>query len=285
MNNPKSVEPVLKLARQQLRAAGIESAGLDARLLLQAATGFSAEDIVLHPDGALLPTAIARFDAMVEQRLAHQPISRILGSREFYGRNFAISPLVLDPRPDTECVVDLALDLMKGRDECCFLDIGTGSGAIAVTLVAERPRWKGVALDVSQEALAVAKFNATALKLAGRLEFVCASWFPPEPGKFDFIISNPPYIGSAEIPKLAPDVRLYDPLLALDGGADGLEAYRTIAQGAGNRLTPNGFVVVEIGAGQADDVEAIFVVNGFSLSTSRVDLGGHIRGLAFTMAR
>lgn len=285
MNNLKSIELILKLARQRLRAAGIESAALDARLLLQAATGFSAEDIVLHPDGALLPTAIARFDAMMEQRLAHQPISRILGAREFYGRSFALSPVVLDPRPDTECVVDLALDVMEGRGECLFLDIGTGSGAIAVTLAAERPQWKGVALDVSQEALAVAKTNATALKVVDRLELVCASWFPPDAGQFDLIISNPPYIGSAEIPTLAPDVRLYDPILALDGGNDGLEAYRIIATGAVKHLLPNGFVVVEIGSDQAEDVEAIFVANGLSLVSSRLDLGGHIRGLAFVRGR
>ncbi len=284
MSSPRTIEKVLNLARHRLRAAGIESAALDARLLLQAATGFSAEDLILHPDGALLPTAIARFEDMLALREKHQPVSRILGQREFYGRNFMVSSAVLDPRPDTEVVVELALDLMVVNSACRFLDIGTGSGAIAVTLAAERPQWQGVALDLSQDALVVAKANADALKLSERLQFICSSWFPPDDQKFDLIISNPPYIGSGEIPGLAPDVRLYDPLLALDGGADGLAAYRAIAKGAASRLLAQGLVVVEIGAGQDSQVYDIFQGNGFSLLQSRRDLGGHVRGLAFRQA-
>jgi release factor glutamine methyltransferase len=285
MSNPRSIEHVLKLARQRLRAAGIESAALDARLLLQDATGFAAEDILLNPEGVLLPTAIGRFDAMVEQRLQHQPVSRILGVREFYGRSFKVSPAVLDPRPDTECVVELALDVMKGRAACRFLDTGTGSGAIAATLAAERPSWTGVALDVSEEALAVARANAASLSVAERLQFISANWFPPGEEAFDLVISNPPYIRSSDIAELSPGVRNYDPVLALDGGADGLEAYRMIAKGAKLRLSDQGFVVLEIGAGQASEVETIFVGEGFHLSSSRQDLGGHVRGLAFLNAR
>jgi release factor glutamine methyltransferase len=285
MSNPRSLEQVLKQARQRLRAAGIEQAALDARLLLQAATGFSAEDIILHPEGLLLPTAIARLDDMIALRLQHQPVSRILGTREFYGRSFLVSPAVLDPRPDTEAVVELALEVMGSRSSCRFLDIGTGSGAIAVTLAAERPSWTGVALDISKNALDIAEANATSLKVAARLQFICANWFPPGIERFDLIISNPPYIRAGDIGSLAPDVRLYDPVLALDGGVDGLEAYRMIAQGAGNRLATEGFVVVEIGAGQADDVEAVFVGKGFSLVSSRRDLGSHVRGLAFGAGR
>ena len=281
MNNPRSIEHVLKLARQRLRAVGIETAALDARILLQDATGFAAEDIVLHPDGVLLPTAIGRFDAMVEQRLRHQPVSRILGVREFYGRSFKVSPAVLDPRPDTETVIELALDVMKGRMVCRFLDIGTGSGAIAITVAGERPQWRGVALDISEAALAVAQVNAEALVVATRLEFVTGNWFPSGSDTFDLIISNPPYIISSAIAELSPDVRDYDPVLALDGGPDGLDAYRVIAQGAGARLSAQGLVVVEIGAGQETDVEAIFEGQGFSLVSSRRDLGTHIRGLAF----
>ncbi len=285
MSNPRSVDHVLKLGRQRLRAAGIETAALDARLLLQAATGFAAEDIILHPDGLMLPTPIARFEDMLALRLQHQPVSRILGSREFYGRSFKVTPAVLDPRADTEVVVELALEVMGSKASCQFLDIGTGSGAIAVTLAAERPHWTGVALDISDEALAVAKGNAVAAQVDARLEFVSANWFPPGDHKFDLIISNPPYINSGEIPTLSPDVRLYDPVLALDGGGDGLEAYRAIAHGAKARLSPTGFVVVEIGAGQASDVEAIFKAHGFALSSSKLDLGGHIRGFAFVVGR
>ena len=283
MSNPKSVDHVLKLGRQRLRAAGIESAALDARLLLQAATGFAAEDIILHPDGVLLPTAIARFEDMLALRELHQPVSRILGAREFYGRNFRVSPAVLDPRPDTEVVADLALEVMGRHPNCRFLDIGTGSGVLSVTLAAERSQWSGVALDVSEEALAMAQANAAATQVDTRLEFVCANWFPPGDHKFDLIISNPPYISSGEIPALAPDVRLYDPVLALDGGDHGLEAYRVIAQQAKARLLSAGFVVVEIGAGQASDVEAIFKAQGFALASSKRDLGGHIRGLGFAV--
>ena len=281
MSNPRSIEHVVKIGRQRLRAAGIESAALDARLLLQAATGFSAEDMILHPDGTLLPTAIARFEDMLALREKYQPVSRILGSREFYGRNFAVSPAVLDPRPDTEVVVALALEIMGTKAKVCFLDIGCGSGAIGITLAAERHDWTGVAIDVSRDALAVAEANAKALNIGKRLEFAEASWFPADDRKFDLIISNPPYIGTLEIAALAADVRLYDPVLALDGGVDGLHAYRMIAQGAGARLMPQGSLVVEIGAGQEGQVQAIFKDHGFFLLQSRLDLGGHVRGLAF----
>lgn len=275
----KPLGTLLAETRARLAAAGCEQAALDARLLLQRATGLSHTAIASDPQQAVTAEALADFAAMATRRAAREPVSRILGEREFHGRRFKLTAAVLDPRPDTETVVDAALASLPG--DARILDLGTGSGAIVITLLAERPDATGLATDLSPSALAVARANAVALGVADRLELVEGSWFGPVVGQFDLIVSNPPYISTAEIAGLPPEVKNFDPLSALAGGPDGLDAYRAIAAEAGAFVTADGRVMVEIGAGQAADVGAVFAVHGFGLDGAFRDLGGHVRCLSF----
>jgi len=276
---PDHLASLLAAATQRLTAAGSDTPTLDARLLLQAATGLTREDLILGPDRQPTPAQRACFESFIARREAHEPVSRILGEREFYGRAFRVTPDTLDPRPDTETLIEAALPLMaKGAR---LLDLGTGTGAIAITLLAERPDASGTATDLSPAALAVARENAARLGVADRLTLVEGSWFVPVAGTFDIVLSNPPYIPSGDIASLSPDVRQFDPALALSGGTDGLAPYRIIASGAAVHLAAGGHVLVEIGAGQADDIEAIFAAAGFRPTARHRDLGGHDRGLAF----
>ena len=188
----------------------------------------------------------------------------------------------MDPRADTETLIGAVLGLVKGKGSLRILDLGTGSGALAVTLLAELPGATAVASDLSAAALAVAKANAEALGVAGRASFLQANWFEGIGGKFDLIVSNPPYIPLGDIAGLAPDVREFDPPRALDGGPDGLEAYRRLANGAGDHLAPSGRVVLEIGEGQENAVNELFTGQGFARESGHFDLAGHVRCLVFS---
>ena len=272
---------LIRQAGKQLAARGIETAALDVRLLLQAASGLRHEDIVAEPDLVLSADGTARFWSFIDRRCAFEPVSRIIGFREFYGRSFRVTPAVLDPRADTETLIDAALALVRGKGQLRILDLGTGSGAIAVTLLAELPEATVVATDLSAAALQVAKGNAAALGVADRASFVAANWFDGVDRQFDLIVSNPPYIPLGDIAGLAADVRDFDPARALDGGPDGLEAYRRIASGAGGFLAPRGHVVLEIGAGQENEVNELFRAHGFVLDARHFDLAGHIRCVVF----
>jgi release factor glutamine methyltransferase len=278
---PETVSGIIRQAAKQLALRGVESPALDSRLLMQAVAGLSHEDIVAEPDLILSPETVSAFWHLIERRAAFEPVSRILGRREFYGRAFRLTPDVLDPRADTEILVDAALSLARGKSLLRILDLGTGSGAIAITLLSELPHASGVATDVSREALAVATANAQNLGVADRLQLIESNWFDGVDGLFDLVISNPPYIARGDIAGLAADVREFDPPLALVGGMDGLEAYRAIAIGALAFLATQGHVLVEIGAGQENDVQDLFVAHGFALIGSHRDLAGHIRCLCF----
>ncbi len=278
----ETVGALLLDARKALVAADIEPAGLDARLLLQAASGLSHEEIVADHDVVVTDEVCEQFKKFIHRRLGEEPVSRILGAREFYGRMFEVTPAVLDPRADTEALIALVLDSKKGESGR-LLDIGTGSGAIAISLLCELPGFSGVAVDISAVGLHVARKNALANGVSGRLHFHLGSWFQGLAERFDLIVSNPPYIPHGEIATLGNEVKNYDPHLALDGGADGLFAYRAIAADAALHLNPDGLVVVEIGAGQKDDVKAIFEERDFDLSAHKSDLGGHVRALVFQL--
>ena len=277
---PDTIANVLTAARKALVAADIDGSALDARLLLQAASGLAHEDIIAWPERVLDGDAIFKFLQYLKRRLAQEPVSRILGTREFYGRSFQVTPAVLDPRADTEALVELVLERHHNEPRR-VLDIGTGSGAILITLLAERSAFEGVAVDVSLEALHVAKINGLANGVSGRLHLHHGSWFDGLQGRFDLIVSNPPYIPHGDIAGLDVDVKDYDPHLALDGGADGLFAYRAIAADAGRYLAASGEIAVEIGAGQQEDVVEIFRAHSLKLLASQKDLGGHIRALNF----
>jgi release factor glutamine methyltransferase len=277
-----TLHELIRRAGKQLAEADIDTAALDARLLLQAASGLHHEEIVADPDRTLSADQEAQFWALVERRCKSEPVSRILGSREFYGRNFRVTPDVLDPRADTETLIGAALGLAQGRGHLRILDLGTGSGAIVVTLLAELPGATAVATDLSAKALQVAANNARALGVGERISFVQANWFNGVEEKFDLIVSNPPYIPLGDIDGLAMDVRAFDPRTALDGGPDGLEAYRRIASGAESHLAEGGRVLLEIGAGQERMVNGIFTGQGFSLESRHFDLAGHVRCVVFT---
>lgn len=280
---PETVESVLAVAGRRLAKAGCGTPQLDARLLLAAAAGLSREEMILEPQRQLDAAGQSRFEQWLERREAREPVSRILGRREFYGRTFLLAPSVLDPRPDTETLVEAALALLQPGAR--ILDLGTGSGAIIVTLLAERSDVTGVAVDLSTEALAVAAANAAALGVADRLSLRAGSWFAPVSGRFDLIVSNPPYIATSAVASLDPEVCAHDPLLALDGGADGLAAYRAIAADVAGFLDPDGQLLVEIGAGQAEGVTALFRHAGLLATGRREDLAGHVRCLAFGLKK
>lgn len=271
------VKDLLRRAVEMLTAAGCDTPALDARLLLQSAGGLTREDLILDPEREVPAEKAVQFRTFIARREAREPVSRILGQREFYGRVFHVTPAVLDPRPDTETLVDAALEVLPSKAR--IFDLGTGSGAIIITLLAERPDASGLATDISEEALDVARSNAERLGVAPRLRFAQGSWFAAAEGRFDLIVSNPPYIPAADIAGLAPDVRNFDPVTALLGGSDGLDPYREIASGALDHLGPQGQVLVEIGAGQADAVERIFENTGLVPAQRYCDLGGHVRCL------
>jgi release factor glutamine methyltransferase len=268
-------------AASALRQGGIDTPELDARLLLCHAASLSHEAYIARAREALQPEAAARLDAAIARRLSHEPVARIVGSREFYGRLFGVDPHVLDPRPDTECLIEAALACVEAhgwRDKPLeLLDLGTGTGCILVTLLAELPRAQGVGTDKSPAALACAAANARRLGVGPRATFIAADWLDAVEGTFDLILSNPPYLASGEIGELSADVAAYDPHLALDGGRDGLDAYRRIAASARARLAANGRLLLEIGPAQAEAVAEILRKAGLKPERLDRDLAGRPR--------
>lgn len=287
----KPLSVVRRTVRTMLSEAGFSEAEREARLLVQHATALMPEQLLLS-DARLLTAGEAKSLAeALTRRLAHEPLSRIRGERDFYGRTFAITQAVLDPRPETETLIDLVLqwaDETGGRDRPLdIIDIGTGSGAILITLLAELPRATGLGTDVSPDALLVARSNAVRNAVAGRARFELAHALDGIDGPFDILVSNPPYIPSADVLRLEAAVRDYDPALALDGGPDGLRIYRQIAARAG-AVVPSGLIALEVGAGQAADVSRILtenVENRRSTPWTRADLGGHDRTVALLTQR
>jgi release factor glutamine methyltransferase len=274
----------LRAARHALAARDNSSAALDARLLFQHATGLSHEALIADPRRRVSVEAATKFQELLKRRLAGEPVSRIVGEREFYGRTFRITPATLDPRPDTETLIEAALAFAPADQACRIIDLGTGTGIIGVTFLAERPEARAVMTDISAEALAVARENAVRHGVLERASLIQGCWFAGAEGCFDLILSNPPYIPLAILPGLAPEVRNFDPETALAGGADGLQAYREIAQAAGQFLAPRGGIILEIGQGQALDIEGIFKAKAFIPKGRWKDLAGHVRCLGFSRA-
>ncbi|SEO68477.1 [protein release factor]-glutamine N5-methyltransferase [Salinihabitans flavidus] len=257
-----------------LRAVGIEGAERDARILLAEVLGLSPARLSLEPDHPVSDAEMTRFHAMLARRAGYEPVSRILGRRAFWGRDFEVTPDVLDPRPETETLIEAALSAGPARR---LADLGTGSGIIAVTLLAEWPEAQAVASDLSAACLEVAARNAAAHGVAGRLTLVRANWFEGIEGRFDLIVSNPPYITATEMAHLSRDVAEYDPPLALTPGGDGLAPYPVLAAGARRHLRPGGRIMVETGPRQGADVSALFVAAGLEAVGSLPDLDGRDR--------
>ena len=254
--------------------------------MLRRAAGMSARDLIVASE-APLGAAAERVTAYARRRAAGEPLARIEGRRAFWRHEFTITADVLDPRADTETLVEAALSALAGRagEPLRVLDFGVGSGAILAALLGEWPRATGLGVDASAAAAAVAAANFAALGLGERARTRVGRWDEGLDGGFDVIVSNPPYIPTAEIAGLAREVRQYDPRLALDGGADGLDAYRALAPAIGRLLAPNGRFFLEIGAGQGDEVVAILETVGLRVVERRRDLGGIERVLAGTCAR
>ena len=272
------------------KAAGVTGAETDARFLLCGVLDCEGAALIAHPDARLGTEAATALTTAALRRLAHEPITRILGRAEFYGRSFIVTPDVLDPRPETETLIDVVLAIVRDSGwehrALHIADIGTGSGAIIVTALAELPSALGTATDISATALNVARRNAAKHGLEERVAFVHGNLLQGAPGPFDIIISNPPYMATTELALLAPEVRDFDPLLALDGGPDGLAIYKAIANSI-NELDGAYWIVLEVGSTQASSVESIFreqLAPGRITSVRTVrDLGGHARCVALQL--
>ncbi len=261
-------------------AAGIDNPRLDARVL-------TAHVLDLPPEGLFsragdpFPTAqAAALDAVVARRLRREPVSRIRGFREFYGLDFQIGPATLDPRPDTETIVEAALRLRVPGKAAQILDLGTGSGCILLAILSAWPEARGVGIDLAADAVEVARGNANRLGLAQRATFVQGDWCEGLIGRFDVIVSNPPYIPDGDIPSLEPEVCDFEPPAALRGGKDGLDAYRALAPQFPARLEAGGTVLLEVGQGQAQDVAEILAAHELPHAAFYEDLGGVTRVVA-----
>ncbi len=279
--NPSAAPTLLtawKGAQARLKAAGVDSPSIDARLLLEAATGAGRVDILTDPYRAVDADKIAALDAMIDRRVRREPVSRILGQKGFWKIMLNVTPDVLSPRPDTETLLDVIVRAFPPHRAFDMIDLGTGSGAILLAALMERAGARGVGTDISTEAIAVARENAANLDLNSRCTFIRTDWaagFADD--SFDLVVSNPPYIPTGDIPGLDPEVRDHDPHLALDGGPDGLQPYRDLAPEIARILRPEGVFAVEIGWDQGAQVKALFEAAGFTGVKVVKDLGDRDR--------
>jgi len=278
-----SVDASFKNAQKRFETAAIESARIDARLLLGHVLGGGAERVLSQSGRDLSIEEFRAFEGLVKRRETHEPISQILGVREFWSLPFKVTSATLTPRPDTETIVETALDYVIDAPQH-ILDLGTGTGCILLALLSEWKNAQGVGVDASHLALAVAQENAQALNMADRATFVVADWrmdngFVNLAGPFDLVVSNPPYIPAADIAGLDADVRDFEPVMALSGGPDGLEAYREIIVELPNVLARGGIVVFEVGLHQGSDVAKMLIDAGFHRLEKRRDLSGIVRAV------
>lgn len=271
MTSHLTLAEALRAGIRTLATAGIPDPARDARRLLAHALRIPPDRLAAIMSDRLPMEAAARYDSALSFRSIRQPVAQITGQRLFWGRPFRVTRDTLDPRPETETLIAAALEAPFTR----LLDLGTGTGAILLTLMAERPGAQGTGTDISPAALAVAAQNAAALDLSPTL--IESDWFAAVTSRFDLIVSNPPYIAAHEMPALAPEVRDWEPRMALTDEGDGLGAYRAIAAGAAAHLTPGGRIIVEIGPDQADAVTALFAAAGLTPAGTHADMDGRPR--------
>jgi len=281
MITPKSDTKLLTFIKRDLikrfRAANLETPDLEARLIMMHVTGLTHLDLITAPSHILSSKNMSDIYALADRRLQGEPLDHIFGYKAFYGRQFCVSKDVLSPRPETEMLVSAALEIIKSNPEARLLDLGTGTGAIIISIIVEAPHTQGFAVDISSSALTIAAKNARMHKVEDRLIFAQGSWFNSVKGQFDIILSNPPYITDVAMESLDVSVKDYDPAIALKGGVDGLEAYRVILFEAQPYLNLLGTLVVEIGYDQGQAVAALFEEAGFGAIEIIKDLSGHDR--------
>lgn len=265
----------VELTAKELTAAGFDEPRRYARRLLAAALSLSPTEVFAHPERGLGPAQQARIADMLKRVVAREPLSRIIGAREFWGLEFLLSADTLDPRPETETVVEAVLRRLPARSlPYRFLDLGTGTGCILLALLAEFPEAAGFGIDIAPGAACTARHNAARLGLAERAKFAVGSWAQAVSGRFDVVVANPPYIPGPDLPGLPPEVREHDPRPALDGGPDGLAAYRAIAADLPRLLAPAGLFACEIGSTQADAVSEVLAKAGLQPDEIALDLAG-----------
>ena len=278
-----SVSEALQLIAQTFRAAGIEDADADARVLAGHALHLDRARLISQSDRVLEAREVNAISGLAARRLKREPVSRILGRKEFWSLALAITPDVLVPRPETETVVEGALDFVVRNglrmEKLRILDIGTGSGALLVALLNELPNATGIGTDISRAALEAAQINVAQFGFESRSSLIACDMAAGVEGQFDLVVSNPPYIARGQIASLAPEVRDYDPMMALDGGDDGLTAYRSISADAKRILAQGGRLFVEMGAGQEPAVRELFTNAGLEVGIARNDLAGTPRVL------
>ena len=278
---------IVRRLSSALRAAGVDNPALDARLLIAHALGIERAQLLSQPDRLLTNDEMRAVEDLIARRARREPVSRILGMREFWGLPFALNEATLDPRPESETVVETAIrnqmsdarknnssDIRHLTSDFRILDLGTGTGCLLLALLHELPDATGLGVDCAPRAVEQARENAIRLGLGTRAEFKIGNWAEGIDEPFDLVVSNPPYIVRGEIPALMPEVREYDPARSLDGGADGLDAYRLLIPQLPSLLKPGGIAVFEIGIGQGDAVRALFEKSGFRDIETRCDLGG-----------
>lgn len=272
-------------AVERLAIAGVAEPRLDARLLIGHALGAAPEIVLGFPERRLEPGQARRIAGLVARRAERRPMAQILGRREFWSLNFAVTEDTLDPRPDSECVIEAVLDrIVDRRAPHRILDFGTGTGCLLLALLHELPNATGIGVDISPAACAVAARNAASLGLAGRADFAVADWGSGVRGRFDAIVANPPYVPEAALARLEPEVSVFEPRLALDGGPGGLAAYRQLAPDLARLLAPDGVAVVEIGCGQAAPVTGLMCGLGLRREAVIADLAGRERAAVFRRA-
>jgi release factor glutamine methyltransferase len=266
-----TLSQLYQTALQDLRAAGVESPELDARVLLINAAEISVEEFYLDQHKIIKSKQADIFKAYITRRVNREPVAKIIGNKGFWKHDFHVNSHTLDPRPDSELIIENALKFFPDKTSAInILDLGTGSGCLLLSLVDEFKNSNGVAVDISQEALAIAQKNAINLALQDRVEFIQSNWFENISGMFDLIVSNPPYIPKADIEHLEKEVKEYDPYLALDGGLDGLDPYRYLAENLKKFLKIGGYAIIEFGIGQAQELKKIF--NQYNILAIEKDL-------------
>jgi release factor glutamine methyltransferase len=277
-----TIAAALAEAGGRLRAVGADSPELDARVLLRQVTGHEDAWLIANPDAEIDRTALQGYAELLERRERREPVSQIVGEREFWSRTFRVTADVLTPRPDTETLIETVLSRIEDRDAPLrILDLGTGSGCIALTLLAECPNATALGVDASPAALEVAAFNADVLGVSERVEWRETDWCEGIEGPFDVIVSNPPYIAGYELQHLDPEVREFEPNMALDGGADGMAAYRRIIPSLKRLGTEDSVIAFELGLGQARGVAALGRVAGLRIAEIDQDIARRARVISF----